>query len=448
MKKRVLTLVMALVFVLILSVPAFAFDSQAARNSVVVVYTCLDLDGGEYGFGWGTGFFVGENGKNPQYLITCYHVVEDFIDYGSGSLTTVYDEYDNEYVGRAKIRVYYDSRDYEEAYYVWGDDLKDVAVLKLGNPTNKRAAIALQSPQDDMVGDAVYAIGYPGLAENIFADATTTWGNSDATVTKGTISRLFLQSGTGVAKIQTDCDFKNGNSGGPLVTDNNTVIGVCASSVNDSGGNEIRYCINIDEVIPALNQYGVKFALGAAKAEPDEPVTPPPPVEPEKEGLPLWAIIAIIAAVVVIAVVVILAIVLSKKKSAPAAQPAPAAPAAPVYAPPQQRPAQPTRTGGVRSLSPQHRGTRVSVGQQPIVLGRGQDCAVVYQSNTPGVSGHHCQLAWDSASGDFILTDLQSTYGTYLANGQKLTPNMAYRLRSGDQFYLGERSNMLQVSVE
>ena len=102
----------------------------------------------------------------------------------------------------------------------------------------------------------------------------------------------------------------------------------------------------------------------------------------------------------------------------------------------------------MRSLSPQHRGTRVTLGAQPIVLGRGQDCTVVYQSNTPGVSGHHCSLSWDSASGEFILTDLSSTYGTFLANGQKLTPNMAYRLRSGDQFYLGERANLLQVSVE
>ena len=156
MKKKVLTLVMALVFILILSVPALAFDSQAARNSVVVVYTCLDLDVGEYGFGWGTGFFIGETGKNPQYLVTCYHVVSDFIEYDAGSLTTVYDEYYNEYVGRAKIRVYYDSKDYEEAYYVWGDEQKDVAVLKLGNPTSKRVPIALQSPEDSMVGDAVY----------------------------------------------------------------------------------------------------------------------------------------------------------------------------------------------------------------------------------------------------------------------------------------------------
>ena len=171
MKKKVLTLVLALVFALVLAVPAFAaFDSVTTRNSVVVVYTCLDLDAGEYGFGWGSGFFVGESGTNPQYLITNYHVVEDFIDYGAGDLTTVYDEYYNEMTGRAKIRVYYDSRDYEEAYYVAGDQLKDIAVLKLGNATSKRVPIALQSPEDSMVCDTVYAIGSPLGLKNVVSN--------------------------------------------------------------------------------------------------------------------------------------------------------------------------------------------------------------------------------------------------------------------------------------
>ncbi len=46
------------------------------------------------------------------------------------------------------------------------------------------------------------------------------------------------------------------------------------------------------------------------------------------------------------------------------------------------------------------------------------------------------------------MTDLSSTYGTYLQNGQKLMPNTPYHIHSGDQFYLGERANMLQVNVE
>ena len=135
------------------------------------------------------------------------------------------------------------------------------------------------------------------------------------------------------------------------------------------------------------------------------------------------------------AIAAILAIVLSKKGKKPAPQPAPA-------------PAAPTKNIGVRSLSDQHRGAFIKLGSVPITIGRGQDCAIVFKSETPGVSGHHCTLAYEPSSGSFVLTDMQSTYGTFLANGQKLTPNLPYRLRAGDQFYLGEPQNKLQVVAE
>ena len=70
-----------------------------------------------------------------------------------------------------------------------------------------------------MVGSTIYAVGYPGLAENVFADATTTWGPSDVSVTSGSISRLLTTSGTGQMRLQIDCVIRHGNSGGPLVNE-------------------------------------------------------------------------------------------------------------------------------------------------------------------------------------------------------------------------------------
>ncbi len=446
MKKRLLALLVVIILSVCICVPALADFDPATRNSVAVVYTCLDLDGGEYGFGWGSCFFVGEPGQNPTYLITNYHVIEDFVDFGQGELTTVMVN-GQQMNGRAKIRVHYDSRDYEEGYVVGYDSLKDIAVLKLGSPTTKRTALPLQVPTDAMVGSTVYAVGYPGLAENVFADATSSWSSSDSTVTRGTISRLFLTSGTGVASVQIDCDIKNGNSGGPLVSDNGTVVGINTWGVENGNNESINYAINISEAIPLLNQYSVPYVTGSASTTPANPEgtdQPVAPTAPAQGGFPLWAIILIAAVVVVAIVVVVIVLVTRGKKN----RPAPAA--QPVQPPVQQpmRPAAPTRNAYVRSLSSQHRGNRIPVGGQPILLGRGQDCAVVYQANTPGVSGHHCSLAWNPATSDFILTDLQSTYGTYLQSGQKLTPNAPYHLRPGEQFYLGDRANMVQVSVE
>lgn len=56
-------------------------------------------------------------------------------------------------------------------------------------------------------------------------------------------------------------------------------------------------------------------------------------------------------------------------------------------------------------------------------------------------------MVWDGRTGEFLLTDLKSTYGTFLATGQKLTPGVACRLKAGDTFYLGEQSNALRVEL-
>ena len=146
----------------------------------------------------------------------------------------------------------------------------------------------------------------------------------------------------------------------------------------------------------------------------------------------------VIAVVVVAAAVAVVLVLMNSKKKKGQAAPVQQSPV----------PHAPVKQGYVRSLSPQHRGSRIPVRSQGILLGRSQECAVVYQSSTPGVSGRHASLSFDAASGDFILTDLQSSYGTFLRSGQRLTPNMAYRIRSGDQFYLGEAGNLLQVDVE
>ena len=265
MKKRIVSL--ALTVILLLAVPLTAsaeFDPET-RNSVVVVETCLELDAGTVSFGWGTGFFVGEEGQDPMYLITNHHVIEPFLESGEGELVQV-ETTDGMLTGRSKIRVFYDSDDFEEAYPVAYDEIKDLAVLKLGAATSKRTPLPLCSPTDNMVGSTIYAVGYPGLAENIFADATTTWGPSDVSVTSGSISRLLTTSGTGQMRLQIDCVIRHGNSGGPLVNEDGQVLGIAVSSVSDEEDSSMYYGVNIDGVIPYLKQYDVPYVLQEAGA--------------------------------------------------------------------------------------------------------------------------------------------------------------------------------------
>lgn len=457
MKKRIVSL--ALTVILLLAVPLTAsadFDPET-RNSVVVVETCLELDAGTVSFGWGTGFFVGEEGQDPMYLITNHHVIEPFLESGEGELVQA-ETTEGVLTGRSKIRVFYDSDDFEEAYPVAYDEIKDLAVLKLGAATSKRTPLPLCSPTDNMVGSTIYAVGYPGLAENVFADATTTWGPSDVSVTSGSISRLLTTSGTGQMRLQIDCVIRHGNSGGPLVNEDGQVLGIAVSSVSDEEDSSMYYGVNIDEVIPYLKQYDVPYVLQEAGATQsssetslaegtapagDTIVVPESTEEDPKEssgGVPaaVWVVIGVAVAAVAGVVIFLL---LQKGKKTPAqvqpVQPAPAPAPAPQKVP------------VLRSLAQQHNGVRIPIQGRQILIGTSQgECQVVFRPGTPGVSRRHCSISWDAATGDFILTDLGSSFGTFLENRQKLAQGVPTRLRPGDRFYLGSPENLMSTGLE
>lgn len=457
MKKRTASSLLAVFLLLAIPLTASADFDPETRNSVVVVETCLELDAGTVSFGWGTGFFVGEDGQDPTYLITNHHVIEPFLESGEGELVQA-ETTEGVLTGRSKIRVFYDSDDFEEAYPVAYDEIKDLAVLKLGAATSKRTPLPLCSPTDNMVGSTIYAVGYPGLAENIFADATTTWGPSDVSVTSGSISRLLTTSGTGQMRLQIDCVIRHGNSGGPLVNENGQVLGIAVSSVSDEEDSSMYYGVNIDEVIPYLKQYDVPYVLQEAGATQsssetslaegtapagDTIVVPESTEEDPKEssgGVPaaVWVVIGVAVAAVAGVVIFLL---LQKGKKTPAqvqpVQPAPAPAPAPQKVP------------VLRSLAQQHNGVRIPIQGRQILIGTSQgECQVVFRPGTPGVSRRHCSISWDAATGDFILTDLGSSFGTFLENRQKLAQGVPTRLRPGDRFYLGSPENLLSTGLE
>lgn len=437
MKRRFLSLLLMLVLILSLSVSASAISANEARNSVVVVSTLLETGAGNVGFGHGTGFFV-----TDQYLITNFHVIEDFVKCGAGELFSMNVD-GGQISGRAKVRAYYDSKDYEEAFVVGYDSIRDIAILRLANSTSKRTPLALRVPTEDMVGTTVYAVGFPGLADNILADSTSSWGKNDSTVTSGTISRLVTQSGTGQRNIQIDCDIKHGNSGGPLIDADGAVIGVTTWGVNNQDQESINYAVNIEDAIMLLDQYRVNYTMYSGSGDiSGQPGTGEQSLSGSdaqsaaaSRKSSAGVIIAIaIAAVAVCAVVVLLVIVLRKKKPEPV--PVPAAPVVPQKIP------------TVRSCAKINYGDHVSVSGQPVMIGRSSACGLRFPNDAPGVSGSHCSVQWDGKTGDFIVMDLNSTYGTFLMSGQKMTPNVPYRMRAGDRFYLADQNNVIALELE
>lgn len=492
MKKRVCKMVLA--FLLVFTVMGGMVSQEASaegskvnqvRESVVVVATYLQgQKGGESGFGYGTGFFVGNEGSDVQYLITNHHVIENYLKNGAGKETSfVYVDYDNTkktFKGKMKIRVFYNAKDYEEAYVVDYDDTKDIALLTLDKPNDKRKPLKFCKPDDSMVGSDIYAIGYPGLSDNRITDAVSNWEIGDASITAGIISRLLTTAGTGVKLIQTDAVIQGGNSGGPMVNENGDVVGVNSSSVIEQSiqvdeeaavvvQEQSNYAVNVNEVIPMLKMHDVEYQLDSdggiesdtdnqepgedidsAAEDQENPAMDSQAVDtPASKGqIPILPIVLIAGvAVLVIIIIAVIIIISSKKKSSPSngGEALNVIPPEPQKRIPQNEYA---RNPMVRSLSSQHNGATYQLNGRQILLGRDMsNCTVIFRDGTPGVSNRHCSVAFDEGSGEFIVTDLKSSYGTFLADGQRMKQGVAYRLKSGDQFYLGSNENLIQVEL-
>ncbi len=407
MKKfRVLAAALLAAF-LVGAVPASAAFDQGVLDGIVLISSGAPDSTGEMSYWRGTGFFVGQQGEDPQYIVTNCHVVEEFILAGKA-------------LGGGELSVFFDEDTQEEAYLVDYDYEKDVALLMLAEPTDQRVSLSMREAPESTLGDEVYAVGYP-LAADLTVQSVTSASKSDATVTTGSISRFLTESGTGRKLIQTDAALSGGNSGGPLTDGDGTVIGI--NTAGSDLDQNLFYAVSVSEILPLLDRNNISYTLADSTSG---------------SSLPLYGIAG--GAVVVVVVVIAIAVAASKKRKK-AGQPAqPQTPAAPAQSGP---------SPVIRSMSTQHGGMTVQLHHQPVQVGRDSaTCRLVFRENTPGVSAPHCQIYFDEQSQVFVVTDLGSTYGTFLAGGQRIAPESPVKLPPKSSIYLGEPDNTLYLDLE
>jgi S1-C subfamily serine protease len=174
----------------------------------------------------GTGFVVMYGGQD--YIVTNYHVIDGLLD------TTVT----------------FSNGDSFPAKVVGSDVYSDLAIVSVNASQSEFHPLQLGSSSALQVGETVVAIGNP-------------YGLSN-TITVGIVGQLgrALQMDTlgGYAipdTIQFSAAVNPGNSGGPLIAPDDTVVGITSAAVSDSEG--LGFAIPSSTLIremPSLIQYG------------------------------------------------------------------------------------------------------------------------------------------------------------------------------------------------
>lgn len=367
-----------------------------AKDGVVWIVSAY---GGSYSAG--SGFAIGKAGEPIQYIATNYHVVFD-TDTGkkADSVNVFFSAAANRYMS-AQI-------------YSYNAD-KDLAILKLPEPTTERKALKLRKMKDTDTSAIYYALGYPALAD-VGVDYTK-YDVSDIVTTSGIISRQSTVDE--VEAYLLDIDINHGNSGGPLVSANGEVVGINTFSMNSSDGTA-NYAVCIDELLRIVDPEYVDYTVAG--------------------DFNARTVIVVILLVVVDAAIVVFALtfMLSKRKSAAAGGRNDRMPASNIGF---------TVAAGnseitVRGISGVYRGKEFKL-DNSLIFGRdSKSCNIVFPTDTEGVSGSHCRL---SLRGNKIyIRDMGSSYGTFINGSVMADRNADIEIRVGDTFSLGsEREKFL-----
>ncbi len=436
--KKIISSVAALATLVVCSVPAFAdtvkiTTASEARNGVVFI-------GDDNG--WGTGFAIGDPEKPVEYIVTNAHVV------GKGK------------VGDTARVVFSDAEKiYQTATVVKISNTKDIAVLKLPEPTTERTALVLCTSDNIDLDDDFTMLGFP------FNSIIENKDVNDVTITRGAISKKVSDEYHGDQVYQTDIEMHPGNSGGPLVNSKGQVVGINTYYMSDEDqyGTKLQtnYSICIDEVVSFISQKEFGYVLSTdvvsdpiesdpvkddpGKEDPDEDdPDKEDPDEDEKGGLNTTMIIIIAAGVVVVAAIIIIATTVSSKKkknSAPAPAPAPVQTAPTQAISSQPAPAQSNSV--IICEKGALAGRTFPIGSS-VIMGRNPEkCGISFPVDTKGVSAVHCEIR-KTANG-YEIIDRGSSYGTMLGSGQKLSPNVPVYLPDGTYFSLGNTDQLFRI---
>ncbi len=231
-------------------------EALAARESV---YRILSEDA-EYEYS-GSSFLVGTKASGT-FFVTNYHVIKG-TDFERISIVL----HDGTELPVTVVG-------YDEGY--------DLCVVQTASPLQKAVPLALALQEGASVGDAVYALGFPGAGDYLLDDYA--YAVDDITVTDGIISAVkSVTADTQKIKLlQMNAAINPGSSGGPLVNGKGEVVGVNTLSIGEA--QDVYAAVSVTHLSGLLQQYDVPITM-ASEPEASVPTTAAP------AALWLWAAI-------------------------------------------------------------------------------------------------------------------------------------------------------------
>jgi len=145
----------------------------------------------------------------------------------------------------------------------------DLALVRILNPDRRFQTVPFANSETIEIGEQVYAIGHP--------EQGGLWS-----LTTGVISARWKNYGgvSGKHLFQTDASINRGNSGGPLLDDKASMIGINSMIARKAADGltitDVNFSIRAKVAIDWLNQKGYPIQVAAVTAPAPKPSAPQP----------------------------------------------------------------------------------------------------------------------------------------------------------------------------
>jgi hypothetical protein len=335
-------------------------------------------------------------------------------------------------------------KDASTAKVVWSNEETQMAILELKDPF-ERPALTIAPLKTVEKEEAVYTAQFPDPGES----------GTTPKITEGKILSLVKVENSGVQVYKTSASMNKANSGGALFDACGNVVGI---NMMVKDGAQFAYVV--DPLLDGLKAAGVAVKqaedhCGSATAsaptssgnKADKQDTAKTAEWWGPKGVEWIPVLLLIAAIA-------MAFRAPRKKGSQAmlryqSLPEPAK-YAPAIAPLTPQTAGVTGTrAALHGVAGQYAGKSFSLDAGPSVLGRDQRAAnLVFAPENGSISKRHCMVSWDAPRKMFVVQDLGSTNGTFLATGERLTPGQSRDLPVGTRFYIGDLRNQFEVRME